>query len=166
MSGPLKYLRGDRATAQLIRFAAVGGFANLGYLLPFLLLYGSGVQLANLVGSILSTVLANELHRRLTFRSATRTTWYSAQLKGGGTAVAALAASSGTLALLGELAPGLRGPGEAAAVMTVSGIVGGLRFLSLRHWVFRAAHVGDVAVELVQPRGGGGVARRAPVAAW
>lgn len=160
----MRFARSDHALAQLLRFASVGGLANLGYLLGFLALHGHGTQVANVAGSVLSTALANELHRRLTFRSA-RVGWVSAQLKGGGTAVGALAASAGTLALLEVTAPGSSGPLEAAAVLAVSGLVGGLRFLSLRHWVFRAA-VGDVAGELVQPGGGGGVAGRAPVPAW
>ncbi|WP_194816258.1 GtrA family protein [Nocardia sp. XZ_19_385] len=164
MTGAAKYVRGEHALAQLIRFAAVGGFSNLAYLLPFLALHGNGTQVANLAGSVLSTALANELHRRLTFRS--RINWVTAQLKGGGTALVALAATSSTLALLQITAPGLSGPGEAAAVLIVSGVVGGLRFLSLRCWVFRASGVGDVAGEFVQPGRGGGVAGRAPIAAW
>ncbi|MEU8900785.1 GtrA family protein [Nocardia sp. NPDC048505] len=150
----------DHVLAQLLRFATVGGIANLGYLLPFLALHGNGTQVANAVGSVVSTALASELHRRLTFRSA-RVGRLTAQLKGGGTALAAFVASAATLAVLDHTAPELSGPAAAAAVLTVSAIVGGLRFLSLRHWVFR-----DVAGEFVQPGGGGGVAGRAPVTAW
>ncbi|MEV6277451.1 GtrA family protein [Nocardia sp. NPDC051832] len=137
MSGVRKFLRGEHALAQLIRFAAVGGVSNVAYLLPFLALHGTGTQVANLAGSVLSTAFANELHRRLTFRS--RVSWYTAQLKGGGTAVAALAATSSTLALLELTAPGLSGTAAAVAVLIVTGVVGGLRFLTLRHWVFPGA---------------------------
>lgn len=73
--------RGETALAQLIRFALVGGLSNVGYILLFLALYGGGPQIANLAGSIVSTAVANELHRRLTFQAADRVRWYTAQLR-------------------------------------------------------------------------------------
>ena len=84
------YLRGDRWFAQLIRFALVGGLSNIGYFLLFLACYGGGPQLANLTGSVVSTALANELHRRLTFHASDRVGWLTAQLEGGGLALVGL----------------------------------------------------------------------------
>ncbi|MFJ9369250.1 GtrA family protein [Nocardia sp. NPDC101769] len=130
------WLRGDAVFAQLIRFALVGGLSNVGYILLFLALYGGGPQLANLAGSIVSTALANEMHRRLTFQAADRVRWYTAQLEGGALALAGLAITSGGLAILEVTEPGIGGLTEAIAVLGITAAVGTMRFLTLRLWVF------------------------------
>ncbi|WP_084478119.1 GtrA family protein [Nocardia jejuensis] len=130
------WLRSEHTFAQLIRFALVGGLSNIGYLLLFLAFYGGGPQLANLAGSIVSTAVANELHRRLTFHAAGRVRWYTAQLEGGGLALAGLAITSAGLAVLDSTAPGLGGGAEALAVLAITAAVGTIRFLTLRLWVF------------------------------
>lgn len=131
-----EYLRGDRWLAQLIRFALVGGFSNIGYLLLFMWFYGGGPQIANLAGSVASTALANELHRRLTFHASDRVGWFTAQLEGGGLAVVGLGITAGALAAMDYLAPGLSDITEGIAVILVTAGVGTLRFLTLRLWVF------------------------------
>ncbi|MGI5217195.1 GtrA family protein [Nocardia sp. CA-290969] len=133
----LQYLRGDRAFPQLIRFALVGGLSNISYVLLFLSLTGAGTLLANVAGSVVSTVLANELHRRLTFHAAERVGWFTAQWEGGGLALLGLGISTAALAALEVLAPTLTEPAQAAAVLAISAAVGGLRFLALRGLVFR-----------------------------
>ncbi|MEC3954508.1 GtrA family protein [Nocardia sp. CDC153] len=130
------WLRGEKALPQLIRFALVGGLSNVGYILLFLALYGGGPQLANLAGSIVSTALANEMHRRLTFHATDRVRWYTAQLEGGALALAGLAITSGGLAILEVTAPGLGDISEALAVLAITAAVGTMRFLTLRLWVF------------------------------
>ncbi|MBF6182652.1 MULTISPECIES: GtrA family protein [Nocardia] len=130
------FLRGEHAFAQLIRFALVGGLSNIGYLLLFVALYGSGAQLANLAGSVVSTAMANELHRRLTFHASERVRWHTAQLEGGALALTGLAITAGAIALLEWTAPQLGGPAQAAAVLGITAGVGTLRFLTLRLWVF------------------------------
>ncbi|WP_245650741.1 GtrA family protein [Nocardia harenae] len=132
----LTYLRGDRAPAQLVRFAMVGGVSNVVYVALFLALLGSGSLPANMVGSVASTVVANELHRRLTFRAADRVGWFTAQWEGGGLAVAGLAVTTAGLAALEVASPGLGGAAQAAAVLAITAAVGTLRFLALRGWVF------------------------------
>ncbi|MFE3103754.1 GtrA family protein [Nocardia tengchongensis] len=130
------WLRGDAAFAQLIRFALVGGLSNVGYILLFLALYGGGPQVANLAGSVVSTALANEMHRRLTFQAADRVRWHTAQLEGGALALAGLAITSGALAILEVTAPGMADITEAVAVLAITAVVGTIRFLTLRLWVF------------------------------
>ncbi|WP_084529890.1 GtrA family protein [Nocardia crassostreae] len=132
------WLRGENAFAQLIRFALVGGLSNISYVLLFLALSGSGPLQANLAGSVVSTMLANELHRRLTFHAGERVTWFTAQLEGGGLALAGLAITSAALAILETNAPGLGDVMQALAVLAITAVVGGMRFVSLRLWVFRA----------------------------
>ncbi|MGW0182667.1 GtrA family protein [Nocardia sp. NPDC003345] len=133
----LRYLRGDRAFPQLIRFALVGGLSNISYVLLFLSLTGAGTLLANIAGSVVSTILANELHRRLTFHAAERVGWFTAQWEGGGLALLGLGISTAALATLEVLEPDLAEPAQAAAVLAISAAVGGLRFLALRGLVFR-----------------------------
>ncbi|QLY32529.1 GtrA family protein [Nocardia huaxiensis] len=134
--GVMRYLRGDHAFAQLIRFALVGGFSNIAYVLLFAALNGSGPLVANIAGSIVSTVIANELHRQLTFRAAGRVGWLTAQWEGGGLAALGLLISTAALALLEFWAPGLDQIEQASAVVVVMAAVGGLRFLALRGFVF------------------------------
>lgn len=132
----LRALAGDGALAQLIRFALVGGVSNILYFGAFLALRGDGTLIANAVGAVLSTILANELHRRLTFNAADRVHWFTAQWEGGGLALVGLLASSAALGALAMLMPGAHGVVQAVSVIAVSGVVGALRFVALRGWVF------------------------------
>ncbi|WP_280234281.1 GtrA family protein [Nocardia cyriacigeorgica] len=131
-AGVRQFLLGDHAFAQLLRFALVGGASNIAYLLLFLACAGCGPLVANVVGSIVSTMIANELHRRLTFRATGRVGWFTAQWEGGGLALIGLAVSTATLAGLEFMAPGLGEITRAGAVLAVMAAVGGLRFLALR----------------------------------
>ncbi|MFD7843713.1 GtrA family protein [Nocardia sp. NPDC059764] len=131
-----RFLRGDHVVAQLIRFAVVGGVSNIAYVLMFMAVNGSGALVANIAGSVISTAIANELHRRLTFRAAGRVGWFSAQWEGGGLAAAGLVISTAALAGLGFWAPGLGELSQATAVLVVMAAVGGMRFLALRGFVF------------------------------
>ncbi|MEU6583019.1 GtrA family protein [Nocardia sp. NPDC046763] len=141
----LRYLRGDHVFAQLIRFALVGGASNITYLLLFLTLNSAGPLIANIAGSILSTVIANELHRHLTFRAAGRVTWFTAQWEGGGLAVIGLLISTAALAALDSYAPGLSPLTRAAAVIALTAAIGGLRFLALRGFVFGSPSAASTA---------------------
>ncbi|MEV0332471.1 GtrA family protein [Nocardia sp. NPDC050717] len=132
----VRYLNGGHVLAQLIRFALVGGLSNIAYVLLFLALHGTGALVANVAGSVVSTVVANELHRRLTFRAAGRVGWFTAQWEGGGLALLGLLATTAALACLDFWAPGLADAAQAGAVLAVMAAVGGLRFLALRGFVF------------------------------
>ncbi|NNH69928.1 GtrA family protein [Nocardia uniformis] len=132
----MRYLRGDHAFAQLIRFALVGGSSNVAYVLLFMAVHGIGPLVANVAGSIVSTVIANELHRQLTFRAAGRVGWFTAQWEGGGLALIGLLVSTAALAGLGTWAPGLAEFAQASAVVAIMAAVGGMRFLALRGLVF------------------------------
>ncbi|SNS54128.1 Putative flippase GtrA (transmembrane translocase of bactoprenol-linked glucose) [Geodermatophilus saharensis] len=124
----------DHVPAQFVRFVLVGGSANVVYAGLFLLLAGLGDQAANLAGVVASTALANELHRRLTFRAGERVGWAAAQWAGGGLAVTGLAATSLALAAL-EGWTAARGPlASVLVVVAVTGVVGLARFVGLR-WV-------------------------------
>ncbi|NLE79604.1 MAG: GtrA family protein [Rhodococcus sp.] len=132
-------LRGERAIDQFARFVLVGGVSNVLYGVVFLLLRSEGIVVANVVGALLSTILANELHRRRTFRAADRVHWLTAQGEGGGMALLGIVISTAALALVGVLLPTIGGIVEVALVVTITGVVGGVRFLALRRWVFSFA---------------------------
>lgn len=130
-------LSGDGTLAQFGRFVLVGGVTSLLYGLLFVLLDGMGDLPANAVGSIASSALANELHRRLTFRVDGRVGWFTAQWEGGGLAVVGMLATSLALAWVDALSNGLSVVWELCLVAAVTGGIGLLRFLALR-WLFAA----------------------------
>lgn len=132
----LAVLLGDSAYAQLARFVVVGGVSNVVYVLAFVAMRHNGSQLANIMGSLMSTALANELHRRLTFRAADRVGWFAAQWEGGGLAVLGLGLSATVVAILGPLVPDAGAVATATWVIAVNATVGALRFVALRMWVF------------------------------
>jgi putative flippase GtrA len=137
-----RWLHGSAgAPASFVRFVLVGGSSNVLYVLAFALLAGAGTQLANAVGFLASTALANELHRRLTFHARGSVRWYTAQLEGGGLALTGLVVTS--LALAG--AERLTEPStsvQAVLVVAVTAVVGLVRFVALRAW-FRPAPQGE-----------------------
>jgi putative flippase GtrA len=129
-------LHADDASAQFVRFVTVGVLTTGVYFGVFLALRPLGQQPANLVGAVLSSMLANELHRRLTFHAGQRVGWLAAQLEGGGLAAAGLLATSTALAVLdGSL--GDAWWAELLLIAGVTGAVGLARFVALRLWVFR-----------------------------
>ncbi len=123
--------------AEFARFVGVGALTTALYFGVFLGLRSFGEQPANLVGMVLSSMLANELHRRLTFHAGDRVSWLTAQWEGGGLAIVGLVATSASLAAL----DGLLGTGwwaQLLLIAAVTGAVGAARFLALRLWVFSA----------------------------
>jgi putative flippase GtrA len=130
----LDRLRRDDGRAQFVRFVAVGAIANLLYGALFVLLADLGSQAANVAGSIASSALANELHRRLTFHAGARVSWQRAQWEGGGLALAGMVATTAALGWFDALAPGSGAVAQLVVVAVVTGAVGLIRFVVLR-WV-------------------------------
>ena len=133
-------LRQDDIYAQFFRFVLVGGSSTAVYAAVFLSLQWTGYLPANIVGTVVSSVLANELHRRLTFHADERVGWLTAQLEAGGVSLFGLVATSIALgwldASVGSAHPGL----QIALVAAVTGFIGLIRFVALR-WIFRPAGV-------------------------
>jgi putative flippase GtrA len=134
---PAERLRGDGAGAQFARFVLVGGVASLLYALLYVLLDGFGDQPANVVGAIASSVLANELHRRLTFHAGERISWFAAQWEGGGLALAGMVATALALGWFDSVTGDDGSLADLAVVAVVTGAIGLIRFAALR-WVFGA----------------------------
>ena len=130
-------LRRNDTTAQFLRFVLVGAVTTAVYALLFVPLRGAGYLPAHLVATAISTVLANELHRRLTFRAEERVHWFTAQWEAGGVTVLGLLATSTALSLLEALTDGAHPGLQIATVAAVTACIGLLRFIALR-WIFRS----------------------------
>ena len=132
-------LRQDDAGAQFARYVVVGVVSSALYALLFVGLQPFGDQPANLAGAIASTLLANEMHRRLTFHAGGQVSWFTAQWEGGGLAGIGLVATSLALAgvhgVIGDVGTGV----QLCLIAAVTGAIGLVRFVALRSWVFSPA---------------------------
>src|SRR3954452_18270727 len=128
-------LHGDDAVAEFVRFVTVGVSSSLVYFALFLALRGIGPVAANVVAFVISSVLANELHRRVTFHAGGRVGWFAAQCEGGGLALAGLVAPSAALAALDPVV-GDAWWAQVLLIAAVTGVIGLVRFAALRRWVF------------------------------
>lgn len=130
-------LRRDDGWGQFARFVLVGGLSSLVYAVLFVSLDGLGDQVANITGSVVSSMVANELHRRLTFRAGDRVGWWTAQWEAGGVALLGIVATS---AALGWLDAVTDADGTIAPLLLVGAVTGAIglgRFAALR-WLFVA----------------------------
>lgn len=132
----LARLRRDDVLAQFVRFVLVGGSTTVVYALFFFSLRHYGYLPAHLVATAASTVLANELHRRLTFRAEDRVSWLAAQWEAGGVTVIGLVATSTALGWLEPTTGSAHPILQVSVVVTVTALIGVLRFVALR-WIFR-----------------------------
>ena len=129
-------LRRDDVPAQFGRFVLVGGVSSLLYAIVFILCTSLGDLSANLIGSALSSILANEMHRRLTFHADERVTWLTAQWEAGAVSLFGLLATSAALGWLHATASSAAPALQIALVVAVTTLIGALRFIALR-WIFR-----------------------------
>ena len=125
----------DAAAAQLVRFAVVGGSTTAVQVLLFAFLAPVGALGANVVAWAASSAMANELHRRRTFRAGERVGWLAAQIEGGSLSVVGLLATSAALALLAVALPGAALAQQTVLVLSITATVGLARFVALR-WSF------------------------------
>ena len=129
-------VRRDDGLGQFIRFVLVGGSSTAVYALLFLGLQGFGYLPAHVAATIVSSVLANEMHRRLTFRADERVGWVTAQIEAGGVSLFGLVATSVALGWLDSAAGATPAALQITMVAAVTGFIGLIRFIALR-WIFR-----------------------------
>lgn len=134
----LTRFREDDVVAQLTRFVLVGGSSTLLYALLFLTLHPLGYLPAHVTATVLSSVFANELHRRLTFHADERVTWLTAQWEAGTVSLFGLLVTSAALGWLHATASTAPPALQIALVVTVTAVIGTIRFIALR-WIFRPA---------------------------
>ncbi len=127
-------------TRQLVRFAAVGVFSTVAYLVLFLLARDPlGSQGANVL-ALLSTTIANTaLNRRFTFGVVGRQRRTRHQLQGLIVFGLALGLTSGTLAVTLAINSAPSATVELAVLVAANAAATLMRFLLLRRWVFRRA---------------------------
>jgi putative flippase GtrA len=130
-------LRAEDTVGQFARFVLVGGATTVVYAALFVALDWLGYLPAHLMATAASTALANELHRRATFRAGERVHWFTAQWEAGGVTVLGLLATSAALGVLDSTAGDVSVVAQVAVVATVTALIGLMRFVALR-WIFRA----------------------------
>jgi len=129
-------LRRDDAWAQFARFVLVGGSSTAVYAALFLALRGFGYLPAHVVATVASSMLANELHRRLTFHAEERVGWLAAQIEAGGVSFLGLVATSAALGWLDAAVGSAHPMLQISLVAAVTAVIGLMRFIALR-WIFR-----------------------------
>ncbi|WP_191328506.1 dolichyl-phosphate beta-glucosyltransferase [Klenkia taihuensis] len=124
---------------QLVRFAAIGAVSTLAYLALFALLRtGLDAQAANLVTLLVTAVANTAANRRFTFGRRGRDGAVLAQGQGLLVFALGLVLTSGSLGLLHAT---ISDPGtgvELTVLVAANAAATVLRFLLLRHWVFRS----------------------------
>lgn len=139
-----EWLRRDETLAQFARFVLVGGSTTLVYALLFIPFESMGYLTAHLIATVASTVLANEMHRRLTFHAEDRVGWFTAQWEASTVAAIGLVATSITLGWVNSTAADAHVSLQITAVVTVTALIGLMRFVALR-WIFRRPSLLDDA---------------------
>ncbi|SNR81852.1 GtrA-like protein [Geodermatophilus saharensis] len=129
-------VRSDRVVGQFSRFVFVGGVSSAVYALLYWLLNGLGDVPANVVGSVISSMLANEMHRRISFHAGQYVGFWTAQWEGGALAALGLIATSLALSWFNAVADDPAVLTEILVIGLVTATIGTLRFIALR-WVFR-----------------------------
>ena len=125
-------------TRQLTRFAAVGAFSTLAYLVLFLLFRAPlGSQGSNVLALLSTTVANTALNRRFTFGVVGPHGRTRHQLQGLIVFGLALGLTSGMLAVAHHLHSSPPAAAELTVLVAANAIATLMRFLLLRHWVFR-----------------------------
>jgi putative flippase GtrA len=115
------------------------------YLLLYALLRGMWpAALANGVSLLVTAVGNTAANRRYTFAVRGAGGWWRHQAKGLAAFGFALAVTSGSLALLQAVAPAASRAVEMTVLVVANLVATVLRFLLLRHWVFRRRSVRPV----------------------
>ncbi|WP_433785507.1 glycosyltransferase [Actinomycetospora sp. CA-101289] len=124
-------------TAQLVRFAGIGIVSTLAFLLLYTLFRGVlGPQPSNLLALAVTAVANTAANRRLTFGIRGRRHAGRSQAEGLVVFGLGLALTSGSLALLGALAPAASHAVELAVLVAANLVATLLRFVAYRAWVF------------------------------
>jgi putative flippase GtrA len=126
-----------RLYGELMRFALVGVGSTLLYLLLFLVLRAAcPAQAANALALALSAVANTAANRRFTFGRRGREGLVRHHLQGLIVFGLCLALTSGSLALLGALAPNAPATVELAALVAANLVATALRYAAMRLWIF------------------------------
>ncbi|GAA4776531.1 bifunctional glycosyltransferase family 2/GtrA family protein [Actinomycetospora chlora] len=124
-------------TGQVVRFAAIGVVSTLAFLLLYTLFRGVlGPQPSNLLALVITAIANTAANRRLTFGVRGRRHAGRSQVEGLVVFGLGLVLTSGSLALLGVLAPAASHAVELAVLVVANLVATLLRFVAYRAWVF------------------------------
>ncbi|MCF2527890.1 hypothetical protein [Yinghuangia soli] len=140
------------AVAAFIRFVVCGGGVGLLSSGALMLMTGSmPIAAANAIVTVVSTLLCNELHSRITFRKG-RASW-RVHLESTGTAVIAYLFTTTAMLVLDAVAPHAGALTQQAVYLSASALAGLGRFVVLRLVVFgRTARPAVVLTPVGAPR--------------
>lgn len=123
---------------QIGGFLAVGAVCTLASVAIFAALRPlAGVQWANLISLVLTSVLNTELNRRHSFGITERRYWFRDHRRGLWVMLLALGLTSGSLWILHAAWPGASMLDELLTITAANVLAAVTRFLLLRHWIFR-----------------------------
>jgi putative flippase GtrA len=129
---------GGALLPQAVRFAGVGVLSTIAYLLLYVVLRGDmSAQLANITALLVTTVANTAVNRRFTFAVRGRHGVLRHQVQALAVLGAAVALTSGSLALLTALVSHPPRLLEVMALVVANLAATVLRFALLRNWVFR-----------------------------
>jgi putative flippase GtrA len=139
---PLAAIGADRTSAglwpQAMRFAGVGVLSTITYLLLYVVLRGSTTaQIANISALLVTTVANTAVNRRFTFAVRGRRSVIRHQVQALAVFGAAMALTSGSLALVSALVVHPPRLLEVSVLVLANLMATVLRFVLLRNWVFR-----------------------------
>ena len=129
-------IRTSPVIGQVVRFAAIGIVSTLAYVALYAALRVLAAPLvANAMALLVTAVGNTAANRRLTFGVRDRDTVLRDQLAGLLAFAVALGITSGSVLLLGALAPGAGRTTEIAVLITANVAATVVRFLLLRSWI-------------------------------
>ncbi|WP_267546095.1 GtrA family protein [Arthrobacter sp. H14-L1] len=131
--------KGRDAIRQQVRgFLIVGAVCTIASVAIFALIRPIlGVQWANLISLVLTSILNTDLNRRHSFGIHERARWIGDQRRGLWVMLLALGLTSGSLWLLHTVAPGASFLDELLVITAANVLAAVTRFLLLRYWIFR-----------------------------
>ena len=140
LRGVARLMRGGRLARQVGQFGAIGVLSTIAYLgLYAVLRVHLGAFSANAIALGVTAVANTTANRRITFGLTQRAGMVRHQLQGLGVFALALALTSVALAALHVVDPHPARWAELTALVIANAAATALRFVLLKHWVFRAA---------------------------
>lgn len=141
-----------KIAGELGRFAIIGVASTLTYLAIYSLLRTAApAEVANVIALALTTLGNTTANRRLTFGVRERRGFGRDQLGGFAAFGAAVAITSGAIALLGAVDPGPSRAVELAVLVAANGLATIVRFVLLRTWIVRGHEPSRSVVSLGRP---------------
>jgi putative flippase GtrA len=146
LRGVLRLMRGRRLAHEIGRFSVIGVLSTAAYVLLYAVLRGQlGAFSANFVALAVTAIANTAANRRLTFGLTERAGTLRHQAQGLGVFALALALTSAALGVLHIADPHPAQWAEITALLTANAGATALRFVLLKHWVFKATPAGDPA---------------------